>query len=132
MIPYGWLFESCNRKLNSVLAVIESYANLLQMQHLFIISDRLFRRLCPLYLAFSSFSFKHKEHLFVLGLYVRCFRSISHTIFGVYLLFLIPHNAFESSVMLAMPEGFYVVCISLFEFGFGGPIIYFVLEGVLI
>ena len=34
--------------------------------------------------------------------------------------------------MFLIPEGFYVVCISLFEFGFGDAIIYFLLVGVMI
>ena len=75
--------------------------NLFRLWHLLIVSDRLFRRLCPLYLAISSFSFKHKEHLLVLGLFAWCL-------------------------------GFYVVCISLFEFGFSNAIIYFVIVVVLI
>ena len=33
--------------------------------------------------------------------------------------------------MLLILEGFFVVCISLFEFGFRDVIIYFVLVGVL-
>ena len=38
---------------------------------------------------------------------------------------------FSIASMLLMPEGFYVVCISLFEFGFCDAIIYFVLVDVL-
>ena len=67
--------------------------------HLFVL-DCLFRRLCPLYLSILSFLFKHMEHLFVLGLYVWCFWSTSHTMFEVWLLLLILHNSFESSVWL--------------------------------
>ena len=48
-------------------------ANLFQWWHLFIILYRLFKRLRPLCLAISSFSFKHKGQLFVFGLDVCCF-----------------------------------------------------------
>ena len=39
---------------------------------------------------------------------------------------------FSVALMLFIPEGLFLVCISLFEFGFDGAAIYFVLVGVLI
>ena len=41
-------------------------------------------------------------------------------------------GVFKVFLMFLMSEGFYVVCISLFEFGFGNAIIYFVMVVVLI
>ena len=75
-------------------------ANLFPWRHLLIFSDRWFRRLCPLYLTISGFSLKNKEYLLVLGLYLCCFLSIFHAIFGVYVLLLMLHNSLEISVLL--------------------------------
>ena len=65
----------------------------------FIISVLLFKRLSPLYVAISYFSFKHKRQRLLFILQDRHVVKIFHATFGVPLRFLISENSFDSSVL---------------------------------
>ena len=58
-MTYGYS-KAVTENLGYSLISYEANANLLRWWHLLIISDRLFRRLCPLYLALSSFLLKKR------------------------------------------------------------------------
>ena len=58
-MTYGYS-KAVTENLGYSLISYETNANLLRWWHLLIISDRLFRRLCPLYLALSSFLLKKR------------------------------------------------------------------------
>ena len=90
MIPYAQLFESCNRKLNSVLAIIKSQRKVVSVATFINHSDILLRRLCPLYLATSSFLFKHKEHLGVKVIRLVLSKYFSYDIWAVVVVFNTP------------------------------------------
>ena len=53
---------------------------------------------CLCAMLFSSFSFKHSEHLFLLVLYAWCLPKIFHVMFALCLLSFILENSLDSSV----------------------------------
>ena len=77
----------------------------------------MFSRGFPLYIAVSSFTFKHREHLLVVGLYAWCFLSISQVKLAVWWSFLMPHVALDSSgsVIYIASEWLNMTHKSLFE-----------------
>ena len=99
-------------------------------RHLFIISDRSFRKFCPLYLLYLYFQFLVRAQ----AQQAPFPKYFKYNIWSVFVIFDAPYFIWKFSVtlMLLMLKGFYVVYISLFEFGFSDVIIYFVLISILV
>ena len=81
----------------SIVSQLASLYLLLCLQ-VVIISVLLSKKLPPLYVAISYFSFKHKRQGLLFGLQERHILIIFHVIFGVPLRFLISQNSFDNSV----------------------------------
>ena len=75
----------------------EANESFLRWRQLITIPNLLFSRGFSLYIAVSSFTFKHREHLLVVGLYGWCFLSISQVKLAVWWSLLMSHIALDSS-----------------------------------